>query len=59
VKAEELRHKAVQYEKQGKPLLAKQSCVSSCRSTRSRLRVDALANMEYTLEQVQVKRQLR
>ncbi|MCX7013245.1 MAG: hypothetical protein NTW86_11920, partial [Candidatus Sumerlaeota bacterium] len=56
VKAEELRHKAVQFEKQGKPALAKQSVRQFLQIDRESVaRSMALANMEYTLEQVQVK----
>jgi len=55
-KAEELRQKAVLFEKQGKPALAKQSVRQFLQIDRETVaRSMAVANMEYTLEQVQVK----
>lgn len=55
-KAEELRKQAVDQEKQGKSLLAKQMVRQFVQIDKeSAARAMALCNMEYTLEQVQVK----
>ena len=55
-RAEELRTKAVEYERHGKPVLAKQTVRQYvCIDKESMARSMALSNMEYTLEQVQVK----
>lgn len=55
-KAEELRRKAVEYEKQGKAVLAKQAVRQLVQIDKeSMARSMALANMDYTLEQVQIK----
>jgi len=55
-KAEELRRKAVAYEKQGKTALAKQAVRQLVQIDKeSMARSMALANMDYTLEQVQIK----
>lgn len=54
--AEELRRKAVEQEKQGKSVLAKQSVRQFVQIDKeATARSIALSNMEYTLEQVQVK----
>lgn len=55
-KAEELRNKAVAYEQQGRPQLAKQTVKQFIQIDREALaRTLAVNNMEYALEQVQIK----
>ncbi len=55
-KAEEMRRKAVVYERQGKPGLAKQMVRQLVQIDKEAVaRTLAVNNMEYTLEQVQVK----
>lgn len=54
--AEELRNKAVEYEQQGRPQLAKQTVKQFIHIDREVLaRTLAVNNMEYALEQVQIK----
>ncbi len=54
--ADALRHKAVEYEKQGNNALAKQTVRRFVQMDKEDLaRTMALGNMEYTLEQVQAK----
>lgn len=56
VQAEDLRNKAVEQERQGKSVLAKQAVRQIVQIDREVIaRSMALGNMEYTLEQVQVK----
>ena len=55
-KAEELRNKAVDYEKHGRPELAKQTVKHFIQIDREAIaRTFAVNNMEYAIEQIQVK----